>query len=72
MKKLILSISIAAILVAGCKKETIQPACPAVTKIEEIKNQNGGIIDHKITLSNGTVINKPLTRLSVGSSYCGI
>jgi len=70
MKKTILMLSIALLGIAGCEKETVKPECPTVSKIETIQNNTGGIIDHKITLSNGSIINKSLTRLVVGEKYC--
>jgi|GEM_PF-1591220 len=72
MKHTIITAIIALTVLMGCKKESIEPACPTVTKIEIIKDGSGGIVNHKITLSNGKVIDKQLTRLTVGSEYCGI
>lgn len=72
MKKLILTLSVIGLLtVTGCKKETIKPKCPTVVKIEVSKNA-GGITNNKITLSDGRVINKELSRLNLGDTYCGI
>lgn len=72
MKRIIITALFALTVIAGCKKETIETQCPTVTKIEVIRDSNGGIINHQITLSNGKIMSKPLTRLNVGDEYCGI